>query len=88
MRPALIGAVLLAGSAALAQDVPRQTRSPLGAAIRDVLVASPDLLAALRAQPPGGLYAGEIARDRALLDRLAPRLFDPARPALGPEEPR
>jgi len=85
MRPAWLGAALLAGGAAVAQDAPRQTRTPLGAAIRDVLIASPDLLAGLLAQPPGDLYAKEIARDLDLLQRAAPRLFDPARPGLGPE---
>jgi hypothetical protein len=79
-------AALLAAPAS-PQTAPMQSRAPLGAAIRDVLIDTPELLAPLTGTPPApvDLYADEIARDRALLDRLAPRLFDPARPGLGPE---
>jgi len=89
MSARLIAAALaaVAGAGAAAQTVPPQSRAPLGAAIRDVLVDTPGLLAPLTgdAPAPADLYADEIARDLALLDRLAPRLFDPARPGLGPD---
>jgi len=87
MRQVWTGAALLtAAAAATAQDVPATSRSPLGEAIRAALVASPDLLAGLTApsRPPLDLYGDAIDRDLALLGRLAPRLFDPARPGLGP----
>lgn len=90
MRRARLAAGLLAllASAAQAQQAPLQSRDPLGAAIRDALIAAPDLLAPLTGAPPApaALYADEIARDRALLRRLAPRLFDPERRGLGPAD--
>jgi hypothetical protein len=90
MRPAATGAALLIATAlgAAAQERPPLSRSPLGAAIRDVLVATPGLLPGRVAAPlpPIDLYGDAIARGLALLDRLAPRLFDPARPGLGPSE--
>ena len=90
MRPALRAATLLAllATGAPAQHAPMQSRDLLGAAIRDALIAAPELLAPLTDAPPApaALYAEEIARDRALLTRLAPRLFDPAQPGLGPAD--
>ena len=90
MRPARLAAALLAllATGAGAQQARMQSRDPLGAAIRDALIAAPELLAPLTNAPPApaALYADEIARDRALLSRLAPRLFDPAQPGLGPAD--
>jgi len=88
VRARLIAVALaaLAGAGAAAQSVPQQSRAPLGAAIRDALIDTPGLLAPLTgdAPAPADLYADEIARDLALLDRLGPRLFDDAQPGLGP----
>lgn len=87
MRSAATAAALLAATA-LGADAGAAplSRSPLGEAIRDVLTATPGLLPVLpgAARPPPDLYGDEIDRDLALLDRLAPRLFDPARAGLGP----
>ncbi|MFB9151115.1 hypothetical protein [Roseovarius ramblicola] len=73
-------------TAARAQKGPQMSRSPLGEAIRAAMIASPGLLSGFRDTPraPTAPYADDIARDLALLDRLAPRLFDPDRPGLGP----
>ena len=89
MRLAGLWAALLAATAltaATAQERPQTSRAPLGEAIRAALIATPDLLAGLIAtqRPPPDIYGDAIDRDLALLDRLAPRLFDPARPGLGP----
>jgi len=89
MRQARAAAALVTAAAIAATGAPAETqisRSPLGEAIRAALVATPDLLSGLIAppRPPLDLYGEAIARDFALLTRLAPRLFDPARPALGP----
>lgn len=89
MRTTWIGAALAtttAVTAAGARDVPATSRSPLGEAIRIALIATPDLLSGLKTppRPPPDLYGDAIERDLALLDRLAPRLFDPDRRALGP----
>ncbi|MDZ7709646.1 MAG: hypothetical protein U5K36_05865 [Roseovarius sp.] len=88
MRPASLGVALLACTAATAQEAPRHTRTPLGEAIRDVLISMPELLppAPGLSRPPLDLYGDDIARDLDMLERAAPRLFDPARPGLGPEE--
>ena len=85
MRCACLGVALLTCTAATAQDAPQHTRTPLGEAIRDVLIASPTLLAGLSAPLPVESYADEIARDLDKLERAAPRLFDAARRSLGPE---
>ena len=85
MRRALAVLALLACTAATAQDAPQHTRTTLGEAIREVLIASPTLLAGLSAPSPVESYADEIARDLDILDRAAPRLFDAARRSLGPE---
>lgn len=90
MRPACLAAGLLAllATGAGAQQAAMQIHDPLGAAIRDTLIAAPELLAPLTGAPPApaALYADAIARDRALLSRLAPRLFDNERPGLGPAD--
>ena len=82
--------VLILGSsiATAAQDTAPQSRPPLGEAIRKALIATPEVLSeVIRPAPdPIDLYAEDAARDLGLLDRLAPRLFDPAHPGIGPED--
>lgn len=89
MRHVCLGAALVLGQAvaAPAQDTAPQSRTPLGEAIREALVATPEVLSevAPRAPEPIDLYAEDAARDLDLLERAAPRLFDPAQPGLGPE---
>ncbi|MEI4233509.1 hypothetical protein [Roseovarius sp. D22-M7] len=90
MRPhAWLGAgCLLALSLdAAAQDAGPQSRTPLGEAIRETLIATPEVLTGLTgaASAPIDLYAEDTARDLDLLDRTAPRLFDPKHPGIGPE---
>jgi hypothetical protein len=84
----LIGAALMTATAvsAGAQDLPATSRSPLGEAIRAALIASPELLSGLTAapRPEIDLYADDISRDLALLDRAAPDLFDSDRAGIGP----
>jgi hypothetical protein len=67
---------------------PPMTRDPLGEAIRETLIATPALLAPLRAPAPApiNLYADDIARDLDLLAREAPHLFAPGLPGFGPED--
>jgi hypothetical protein len=73
-------------AAASAQDHGAQSRSPLGGAIREALIATPEVLSEVtrRAPPPVDLYAEGAARDLDLLERLATRVFDPAQPGIGP----
>jgi hypothetical protein len=73
--------------AVAAQDAAPQSRTPLGEAIRAALVATPELLSEVTRPVPDpiDLYAEDAARDLDLLERAAPRLFDPARAGLGPE---
>ncbi|MGM0661794.1 MAG: hypothetical protein ACQEUH_11540 [Pseudomonadota bacterium] len=73
--------------AAAAQDTAPQSRAPLGEAIREALIATPEILSEVTRPPPEpiDLYADDAARDLDLLDRSAPRLFDPAQPGIGPE---
>lgn len=90
MRQVWIGAALVTVAAATvagAQQTPVMSRSPLGEEIRAFLIANPELLSGLGAtsRPPLELYGEAIDRDLALLDRLAPRLFDPDRAGLGPD---
>lgn len=70
----------------VAQERLPQSRAPLGEAIRESLVANPRLLPARMSAPraPIDLYSEDAARDLDILDRAAPRLFDPARSAIGP----
>lgn len=88
MRCAWPIAALLACTAATAQQAPQHTRTPLGEAIRDALIATPALLPPDTglSRPPLDLYRDEIARDLDILEHAAPRLFDAARPGLGPED--
>lgn len=89
MRHVCLGIVLgLAPSiAAAAQDTAPQSRAPLGEAIREALIATPEVLSEVTRPPPEpiDLYAEDAARDLDLLQRAAPRLFDPAQPGIGPE---
>ena len=86
----LFGAALLGGlllpCATPAQQIAPQSRAPLGSAIREVLIATPELLSPVTGQsrPAPDLYREEAERDLAKLDRAAPQLFDPTRPGLGP----
>ena len=84
---------LLSPLCALAQDLPTQSRSPLGEAIRATLIENPNLLAPLRAQngPPErsaliNIYADDMQADLSALARAAPRLFDPALPGFGAQQ--
>lgn len=88
MRHAWTVAVLLASTTATSQEVPQHTRTPLGEAIRAALIATPTLLphAPGPSRPPLDLYRAEIDRDLAMLDRAAPRLFDPDRTGIGPAD--
>ncbi|MET4127236.1 hypothetical protein [Roseovarius sp. MBR-6] len=66
---------------------PRQSRAPLGEAIREVLIDTPALLGPLVASDPApmDIYAGAVADDLDLLAREAPLLFGPDLPGFGPE---
>jgi hypothetical protein len=85
------GAAVLCGLSlalpATAQGTAPQSRAPLGEAIRQALIATPEVLSEVtrRVPAPVDLYAEDAARDLALLDRAAPRLFDPAHAGIGPE---
>lgn len=89
-RPAAVLGVLglVAAGDAPAADTARQSRTSLGEAIREALDATPQLLSGVTgvSRPQDDLYADEIARDLDLLDRTAPRLFDPARRGIGPPD--
>ncbi len=89
MRRVCLGAALVLGQsvAAPAQDTAPQSRTPLGEAIREALVATPKVLSEVAPRAPDAidLYAEDAARDLDLLERAAPRLFDAARPGLGTE---
>ncbi|MBE0454194.1 MAG: hypothetical protein IBX58_10990 [Roseovarius sp.] len=78
-------AVLMATAPPLGAG-PIQSRSPLGEAIRETLIATPALLAPLTTPAPLDLYADEVARDLALLSRAAPDLFSPDLPGFGPKD--
>ncbi|SEM11651.1 hypothetical protein SAMN04488077_102134 [Roseovarius tolerans] len=92
MLSRLFGAALLGGLllpyAATAQDTGAQSRPPLGSAIREVLIATPELLSEIigLSRPAPDLYGEEAERDRATLDQAAPQLFDPAQPGFGPTD--
>lgn len=81
------GCLLALSLDAAAQDAAPQSRTPLGEAIREALIATPEVLTGITGAAPApiDLYAEDAARDLDLLDRAAPRLFDPKHPAIGPE---
>lgn len=85
----LLTALLLgAATSALAQDLPKQSRTTLGEAIRAVLIDTPSLLAPITDPAPitgADLYADEATRDLDLLARAAPRLFAPGLHSFGTE---
>ena len=89
MRPRIFGAALLGGLllpyAATAQDSGAQSRPPLGNAIRDVLIATPELMSGITGLPRAApdLYGEEAERDLATLDRMAAQLFNPNHPGFG-----
>lgn len=91
MRQLRLGAAVICGlslaAPAVPQDVAPQSRAPLGEAIRKALIATPEVLSEVTrpAPEPIDLYAEDAARDLRILDRAAPRLFDPERPGIGPE---
>ncbi|MET4103111.1 hypothetical protein ABIE58_002548 [Roseovarius sp. MBR-78] len=82
-----VAVALLMGSAATAQQPPLQSRSPLGEAIRNALIATPEVLppASGLTRAPLDLYGDDIARDLDALRRAAPRLFSADQPGLGPK---
>jgi thiol-disulfide isomerase/thioredoxin len=90
MLSRLFGAALLGGLllpyAATAQDSGAQSRPPLGSAIREVLIATPELLSEITGlpRPAPGLYGEEAARDLDTLDQMAAQLFNPSQPGFGP----
>ncbi|MBC7133231.1 MAG: glutaredoxin family protein [Roseovarius sp.] len=91
IRRALVPALGLAlglglGAAPPLEAGPRQSRTPLGEAIREALIAHPELLAPLTGPAPMDIYADEVARDLDLLEREAPHLFAPGLPGFGPGE--
>lgn len=90
MRLASLGMALVLGSsiATSAQDTAQQSRAPLGEAIRAALIATPEVLTEVTRPAPEliDLYADDAARDFDLLERAAPRLFDPAQTGIGPED--
>lgn len=59
-----------------------QDRAALGAEIRRLLLDEPELVT--RALTPPSAYEQAVSDDIARLDRLAPRLFDPAHEGFGP----
>lgn len=67
-------------------------RAILRAEIRAVLQASPEIAAPARGSrpmpEPRDVYAEEIHKDQALIERFADRLFDPSAPGFGPQEAR
>ncbi|MGI3209764.1 hypothetical protein ACROSR_01460 [Roseovarius tibetensis] len=85
-----LSALVLAAGDATAQHAARQSRAPLGEAIRDALIATPEVLSEITgvgvARPVIDLYGADVARDLGVLERAAPRLFDPAQPGFGPED--
>lgn len=91
MRHPRLGAAVLCGlslaAPAVAQGTWPQSRAPLGEAIRKALIATPEVLSEVTRPDPApiDLYAEDAARDLRILDRAAPRLFDPERPGIGPE---
>lgn len=87
-RNFVVAFVLGAAYPALGQELPQQSRRPLGEAIREVLIETPALLLPLTETAPltgADLYADETARDVDLLARAAPRLFAPGLEGFGPE---
>ncbi|MGR3546197.1 MAG: thioredoxin family protein [Roseovarius sp.] len=90
MRNLTLLAALLLGAATsvVAQDLPQQSRTALGEAIRAVLIDTPTLLALVMDPAPltgADLYGDEAARDLDLLAQAAPRLFAPGLPGFGAE---
>ncbi|MGX0978004.1 hypothetical protein ACSSVY_003742 [Roseovarius sp. MBR-51] len=90
MRPALFVAVLLLGTAqpVFAQEIPQQSRTALGEAIRAVLVETPALIYPLHELPQivaTDLYGEDAARDLGLLGRASKQLFSPGLPGFGAE---
>lgn len=86
--PLLAALLMGAASSALAQDLPKQSRTALGEAIRAVLIDTPTLLAPVMDPAPltgADLYADEATHDLDLLARAAPRLFAPGLPGFGAE---
>jgi hypothetical protein len=84
VRAAFSAACLLVALQARA-DTPAftpQDRAALGAEIRRLLLDEPELLA--RALTPPSAYQAAVSDDIARLERLAPRLFDPASDGFGP----
>ena len=72
--PLLTALLLGAATSAYAQDLPQQSRTTLGEAIRSVLIDTPSLLAPITDPAPitgADLYADEATRD---LDLFAPGL--------------
>lgn len=59
-----------------------QDRAALGVEIRRLLLDEPELVA--RALTPPSAYEQAVTDDITRLERLAPRLFDPARDGFGP----
>lgn len=93
MRLPLLLAVLTQGAAmpVLAQQLPNQSRDPVGEAIRAALIDTPALLTALRgpaSRPDPDLYSEKAARDRDLLEETATRLFSPDLSGFGPRGQR
>ena len=86
--PLLTALLLGAATSAYAQDLPQQSRTTLGEAIRSVLIDTPSLLAPITDPAPitgADLYADEATRDLDLLARAAPRLFAPGFHSFGTE---
>lgn len=88
---ALSLALMAPSGAARAGDTARLSeaqRQAIHAEIRALLLSEPTLVTgALAASDPrtADPFADAVADDRALLDRLAPRLFGPDLPRIGPE---
>jgi protein-disulfide isomerase len=72
-RASTVVALTLAAGPAAALDLTEAERAAFRAEVRALLLEEPEIVA--RALSPAPSYAEEAARDTALLDRLAPKLF-------------
>lgn len=80
-------ALILSGSVAQAEPLfDSAGRAALGAEIRALLLAEPEIVA--RALTPPSAFEDAVSADMDRLTRLAPRLFDPAQAGFGAADAR
>ncbi len=84
LKAATCALILAAGAAQAEPLFDPAGRAALGAEIRALLLDEPDIVG--RAVTPPSAFAEAVTEDLGRLERLAPRLFDPAQAGFGPAD--